>query len=135
MDEPDPGKLYQAMLRLAGRTRHLVIGTATPIQTNKEEIWDLMKVLAYEQDHVLGRPSVSRWWDAEQALDLISGRTSLPDPEGGLALAALPTPPMRAKRPVFRRCDVKTSRSRTTSSLPTGASLISTTLPARTCRR
>ena len=81
MDEPEPGKLYRAMERLAGRTRHLVVGTATPIQTNQEEIWDLMKLLAYGHDHVLGRPSVSRWWDPEQALDLVAGRTSLHDPE------------------------------------------------------
>ncbi|RLJ36258.1 SNF2 domain-containing protein [Litoreibacter meonggei] len=80
IEEPEPGKLYQAMERLAGRTRHLVIGTATPIQTNRDEIWDLIKLLAYGQDHVLGRPSVSRWWDAEQSLDLISGKETLPDP-------------------------------------------------------
>ena len=67
------------MERLAGRTRHLIVGTATPIQTNREEIWDLMKLLAIGQDHILGRPSASRWWDAAEALDLISGRSTLPD--------------------------------------------------------
>lgn len=101
MDEPEPGKLYQAMERLAGRTRHLVIGTATPIQTNREEIWDLMKLLAYGQDHVLGRPSASRWWDAEQALDLISGRTTLEDPEAAWPWLRSPLPHAR-EAAVFR---------------------------------
>ncbi len=101
MDEPEPGKLYQAMERLAGRTRHLVIGTATPIQTNREEIWDLMKGLAYGQDHVLGRPSASRWWDAEQALDLIAGRTALPDPDAAGPWLRSPLPHAR-EAAVFR---------------------------------
>nr|WP_294917476.1 phospholipase D-like domain-containing anti-phage protein [uncultured Neokomagataea sp.] len=95
MDEPEPGKLYQAMERLAGRTRHLVIGTATPIQTNRDEIWDLMKLLACGQDHVLGRPSASRWWDPEQALDLVTGRTTLPNPETAWPWLRSPLPHAR----------------------------------------
>jgi len=101
MEEPEPGKLYQAMERLAGRTRHLVIGTATPIQTHRDEIWDLMKLLAYGQDHVLGRPSASRWWDSEQALDLVSGRTALPDPEAAWPWLRSPLPHAR-EAAVFR---------------------------------
>lgn len=100
-DEPDPGKLYRAMMRLADRTRHLVIGTATPIQTNREEIWDLMKLLAYGQDHVLGRPSASPWWDPEHALDLISGKTTLRDPEAAWPWLRSPLPHAR-EAPVFR---------------------------------
>ena len=96
------------MERLASRTRHLVIGTATPIQTNREEIWDLMKGLAYGQDHVLGRPSASRWWDAEQALDLIAGRTALPDPDAAWPWLRSPLPHAR-EAAVFRgiRKDLK----------------------------
>jgi len=101
MDEPEPGKLYRAMERLAGRTRHLVIGTATPIQTNREEIWDLMKVLAYGHEHVLGRPSASYWWEAEQALDLIAGKISLPDLETAWPWLRSPLPHAR-EATVFR---------------------------------
>jgi hypothetical protein len=101
MDEPEPGKRYQAMERLAGRTRHLVIGTATPIQTNREEIWDLMEGLAYGQDHVLGRPSASRWWDAEQALDLIAGRGPPCRTRMRPGPGSAPRCRMRARRPCF----------------------------------
>lgn len=101
IDEPEPGKLYQAMERLAGRTRHLVIGTATPIQTQREEIWDLMRLLAYQNDHVLGRPSASRWWDPEQALDLISGKTTLDKPEEAWPWLRTPLPHAR-EAAVFR---------------------------------
>jgi hypothetical protein len=91
-DEPEPGKLYRAMERLAGCTRHLVIGTATPIQTNRDEIWDLIRLLAYKNEHVLGRPSASRWWDPEAALDLISGKTTLPDAEAAWPWLRSPLP-------------------------------------------
>jgi len=100
-DEPEPGKLYQAMERLAGRTRHLVIGTATPIQTVRDEIWDLIRLLAYQNDHVLGRPSASRWWEPEQALDLISGRNALSDPETAWPWLRSPLPHAR-EASVFR---------------------------------
>jgi hypothetical protein len=100
-EEPEPGKLYRAMEKLAGRTRHLVIGTATPIQTNRDEIWDLLRLLAYQNDHVLGRPSASRWWDPEQALDLISGKITLTDPESAWPWLRSPLPNAR-EAPVFR---------------------------------
>ena len=101
LNEPTPGKLYQAMEKLAGRTRHLVIGTATPIQTRREEIWDLMKLLAYGQDHILGRQSVSRWWNPVQALDLIAGKTTLHDPEAAWPWLRSPLPQAR-EASVFR---------------------------------
>lgn len=99
--EPDPGKLYSAMQGLAVRTKHLVIGTATPIQTHRAEIWDLMKLLAQGQDHVLGRSSASCWWDSEEALDLISGKTSLPDPKTAWPWIRSPLPHAR-EATVFR---------------------------------
>lgn len=74
-DEPKAGNLWSFMEQLAGRTRHMVIGTATPIQTHREEIWDLMKLIAVGQEHVLGRRSMSRWHDDVASLDLISGQT------------------------------------------------------------
>jgi hypothetical protein len=101
VDEPTPGRLYQAMERLAGRTRHLVIGTATPIQTYRDEIWDLMKLLAYGNDHVLGRPSASRWWNAEEALDLISGTSSVADAESAWPWLRSPVPHAK-EAPLFR---------------------------------
>ena len=112
MDTPEPGRLYQAMERLAGRTRHLVIGTATPIQTNREEIWDLVKLLAYQNEHVLGRPSVSRWWDAQEALDVIAGNTPLREPDVAWPWLRSPLPHER-EAPVFRsiREDLRTSRA------------------------
>jgi len=38
-----PNNLLAFMLQIAKRTQHLILGTATPIQTNIRELWDLLK--------------------------------------------------------------------------------------------
>ena len=80
MDKEKPTKLYTAMKKLGNQTKYLVIATATPIQTNKE-IWDLMKLLARDHEHVLGRKGPSRWWNSDESLALITGKTTLSDIE------------------------------------------------------
>ena len=44
------------MLGIGPRTKNLLLGTATPIQTEVSELWDLMRVLNTGSDFVLGRP-------------------------------------------------------------------------------
>ena len=91
--KPRAGKLYTAMKKLAERTRHLVIATATPIQTNNEEIWDLIKLLARKHEHVLGRKNASQWWNAKESLDVIRGRLSFSTPEEVWNWLRSPLPP------------------------------------------
>ena len=78
MGKEKSGKLYTAIKKLGARIRHLVIATATPIQTDNKEIWDLMKLLARSYDHVLGREGPSRWWDPVESLALITARQFCP---------------------------------------------------------
>jgi superfamily II DNA or RNA helicase len=77
--EPEGNKLYGFMETLAERTRHLIIGTATPIQTDQEQIWDLLRLLAVGNDFVLGRRGVSRWYNAAESLALITGKQTITD--------------------------------------------------------
>ena len=42
------------MLEAAKRARHVILGTATPIQTDVEELWDLLEILNKGADHVHG---------------------------------------------------------------------------------
>jgi len=39
-----PNNLLAFMLQIGKRTRHLILGTATPIQTNVRELWDLLNM-------------------------------------------------------------------------------------------
>ena len=91
--KPKAGKLYQAMEKLGARTRHLVIATATPIQTETEEIWDLIKLLARKYENVLGRKNASQWWNAKESLDVIRGRRSFSTPENVWDWLRSPLPP------------------------------------------
>ena len=59
-----PNNLLAFMLKIGLRTKHLLLGTATPIQTEVHELWDLMLVLNTGTDFVLGRELYSRWVDA-----------------------------------------------------------------------
>ncbi|MFM2535306.1 phospholipase D-like domain-containing protein, partial [Escherichia coli] len=43
----EPNNLMVFMLQIGRRTRHLVLGTATPIQTNVRELWDLLGIFGF----------------------------------------------------------------------------------------
>ncbi len=69
----EPNNLMAFMQQIGRRTRHLILGTATPIQTNVRELWDLLSILNSGAEFVLGDVS-SPWHDHEQAIPLITGK-------------------------------------------------------------
>ncbi len=73
-DEPaQPNNLLRYLLRIAPRTRSLLLATATPVQIDPIEAWDLLSILSEGDDSVLGdRFSL---WRREpcRALDLVMG--------------------------------------------------------------
>jgi len=70
----EPNNLLTFMLQMGKRTRHLILGTATPIQTNVRELWDLLGILNSGADFVLG-DSLSPWQDYEQAIPMVTGKS------------------------------------------------------------
>lgn len=71
-----PNNLLTFMRLMGKQTRHLILGTATPIQTNVRELWDLLSILNSGAEFVLG-DALSRWQDDEQAIPLVTGKTKL----------------------------------------------------------
>ena len=69
----EPNNLLDFMLRIGPRTKNLLLGTATPIQTEVSELWDLMRILNAGADFVLGREALSLWADWQKALPLVKG--------------------------------------------------------------
>jgi len=62
-----------AFMHLMGkRTRHLILGTGTPIQTAVRELWDLLGILNSGAEFVLG-DSLSPWRDHERAIPVVTG--------------------------------------------------------------
>jgi len=76
----EPNNLLAFMLRIGHRTRNMVLGTATPIQTEVHEVWDLLRILNSGADFVLGRELFGRWVDWEKSLPIVKG-DQLPNDE------------------------------------------------------
>ncbi|TGE21863.1 DEAD/DEAH box helicase [Hymenobacter aquaticus] len=72
-DGSQANNLLRFMLQIGPRTRHLLLGTATPMQTEVSELWDLLEILNNGADFVLGRPPVSRWGNWQEALPVVKG--------------------------------------------------------------
>ena len=68
-----PNNLLAFMLQIAARTRNLLLATATPIQTNVRELWDLMKILNGGLDSVLGREPFALWVNSDRAVPVVKG--------------------------------------------------------------
>jgi superfamily II DNA or RNA helicase len=69
----EPNNLLTFMLQIGPRTRHLLLATATPIQTEVRELWDLLSIINSGSDFVLGREYFARWADWERALPVVRG--------------------------------------------------------------
>jgi SNF2 family DNA or RNA helicase len=68
-----PNNLLDFMLSVGPRTKNLLLGTATPIQTEVNELWELMRVLNTGVEFVMGRELHSRWARYERALPMVKG--------------------------------------------------------------
>jgi superfamily II DNA or RNA helicase len=68
-----PNNLLAFMLQIGKRTRHLILGTATPIQTSARDLWDLLRILNSGADFVLG-DSLSLWQNHEMAIPIVIGK-------------------------------------------------------------
>jgi len=69
----EPNNLLDFMLRIGHRAKNLLLGTATPIQTEVYELWDLLRILNAGSDFVLGRELFGRWVEWERALPIVKG--------------------------------------------------------------
>ena len=69
----EPNNLLEFMMRIAPRTKNVLLGTATPIQTEVSELWDLLRILSSGADFVLGREPTARWVDCERSLPVVKG--------------------------------------------------------------
>jgi hypothetical protein len=89
----EPNNLLEFMLKIGHRTRHLLLGTATPIQTEVSELWDLMSILNAGSDSVLGRPPFSIWPDWRRSLPVVKGELNPADEREAWEWLRNPLPP------------------------------------------
>ncbi len=96
---PKANNLLTFMTKAATRAKHVLLGTATPIQTHVEELWDLLQVLNQGANHVLGR-SPGFWHQPETVLPILTGQTTVTDENFAWGLLRNPLPP-RSEDPLF----------------------------------
>ncbi|MCB1144570.1 MAG: DEAD/DEAH box helicase family protein [Leptospiraceae bacterium] len=87
-----PNNLLEFMFKLAKNARHVILGTATPIQTRVREVWDLLEVLNTGANFVLG-DDYSRWHNLEEAIDLVKGDRQILDTNEAWEWLRNPLPP------------------------------------------
>ena len=89
----EPNNLLDFMLRIGPRTKNLLLGTATPIQTEVRELWELLRVLNAGVDFVLGREPFTRWTKWRQAIPLVKGDDIPADEREAWEWLSNPVPP------------------------------------------
>jgi superfamily II DNA or RNA helicase len=88
-----PNNLLAFLNKMACRTKNLILGTATPIQTDVAELWDLLNLLNVDAGFVMGREYTSRWRNCDDALPVIKGEVTFDDPALVWEYLKTPLPP------------------------------------------
>lgn len=91
--DTEPNNLLEFMLKIAQKTKHLLLGTATPIQTEVYELWDLLRILNQGVDFVLGKELLSKWANWKEALPFIKGQAVPVDEKEAWEFYRNPLPP------------------------------------------
>lgn len=90
--DPEPNNLLSFMMVAAHNARHVLLGTATPIQTSVRELWDLLMVLNQSADFVMGRDHASIWRFWQRTHPIITGKEFVPDENLAWDLLRSPLP-------------------------------------------
>lgn len=74
----DPNNLLEFLLEMGGKTKSMLLATATPVQIYPIEAWDLLNILASgNNESVLGN-MMSHWRHAERSLNQVLGKEDFP---------------------------------------------------------
>jgi SNF2-related domain len=95
----EPNRLLSFMLEAARNARHVLLGTATPIQTDVGELWDALEILNQSADHVLGR-MFGLWRQCRSILPVVTGEKPVEEEHEAWQLIRNPLPPRR-EEPLF----------------------------------
>ncbi len=99
-EERKANNLLDFMMEAAARAEHVLLGTATPIQTDVADLWDLLKVLSQGVDFVLGN-AWSRWRDHGKAVPVITGQEDVVGEREAWEWFRNPMPPAKEADVIF----------------------------------
>lgn len=91
-DPESPNELLQFSREVACRSDHVLLGTATPIQIRREDLWDLVGILERgKEDFVLGN-RYSKWHRPDDILPLLTGESKIQSESEGWTYLRSPLP-------------------------------------------
>lgn len=99
-DERVPNNLLSFLFEIAKRARHVLLGTATPIQTDVEDMWDLLQILSKGAEHVIG-DGWSTWNNASNVVPVITGKKKVTTESEAWTLFRNPLPPSSEGEVIF----------------------------------
>jgi superfamily II DNA or RNA helicase len=92
----EPNELLAFMRAVADRCDHLLLGTATPIQTQAEDLWDLVRVLQRGSGGFVLGNDLAPWHSPGRVLPILSGEEHVDDLDYGWQLLRSPLPTMES---------------------------------------
>jgi superfamily II DNA or RNA helicase len=91
-DAGTPNELLAFMREIAARADHVLLGTATPIQTRAEDLWDLMGILHQGKGQFVLGNDFAKWHRPQEALPVLSGEQAVSEPSFAWELLRSPLP-------------------------------------------
>lgn len=78
-ERADPNKLMAFLREIGPKTKSMLLATATPVQLHPVEAWDLLHILSYGNESVLGGSTrTSPWFQASRCLEIATGDAAVP---------------------------------------------------------
>jgi len=78
-DAGTPNELLAFMRQIAARADHVLLGTATPIQTNPADLWDLLGILHQGPGRFVLGHDLAPWHRPDEVLEILAGRQEVMD--------------------------------------------------------
>jgi ERCC4-related helicase len=97
-DAGEPNELLKFMTDIAGRSDHVLLGTATPIQTRAEDLWDLVRVLHQGAGNFVLGNDLTKWHKPKEVLPILSGHDIVSDIQFAWDLLRSPLPTVNSSR-------------------------------------
>jgi superfamily II DNA or RNA helicase len=91
-DAGTPNELLAFMREIAARSEHVLLGTATPIQTQPQDLWDLIGILHQGRGNFVLGNDFAAWHRAGEVLEILSGRQEVTSAEHAWELLRSPLP-------------------------------------------
>ncbi len=92
----EPNTLLQFMVDAANRSHHVLLGTATPIQTAIADLWDQLGILHQGEGAFVLGSDFSPWHHPDRVLPVVIGQERLADPEQAWPFLRSPIPPVQS---------------------------------------